>query len=459
MVESKRAELSQSDHGPKPSITRELVELAALFLAVGMADLFANTLAHNRTGPYVLFGLGFLLIACAALHRWWRHRPHPRAAPSRPAAEEVDEPATHGPPELRIWRVRTTVRDTPGRLAALSASLAAYRINIVSVQVSPVPDGVVDEFLLQAPAEVTAADIAAALEAGGGLDPRAERADVHDLVDVPTRMLMLAADAVSAGPELPGVLRALLGDCMISWEPAGGSRPTRDGSVDHSTEGVDGTVLRLLDPEGGRLVLERPSFPFTPAEFARAHAVLELDRRLAARLGAQRTALPLPSGAALSVRQGLRSDAERVLALHDRCSAASRRRRYLGGDPPTPSTLERLLSRRHGHALVVESPSGEVIALANLLWDGDVAEVALLVEDAWQGKGIGSALLRRLIDIAWAAGTESVYAVTSATNSQLIRMMRRVGAELDGIESGLACLTIRPQDTKSRPVAPAERPC
>ena len=39
-------------------MSRELVELAALFIATGVADLFVSTLAHNRVGPVVLFALG-----------------------------------------------------------------------------------------------------------------------------------------------------------------------------------------------------------------------------------------------------------------------------------------------------------------------------------------------------------------------------------------------------------------
>ena len=55
--------------------------------------------------------------------------------------------------------------------------------------------------------------------------------------------------------------------------------------------------------------------------------------------------------------------------------------------------------------------------LGHLLWDGEEAEVALLVQDGWQRRGVGGALLARLVDAARRARTESVYAVTRACNA------------------------------------------
>jgi len=46
---------------------------------------------------------------------------------------------------IKLWTVRATVDDVPGRLAILAASLARRAINILSVQVHLTPDGPVDE--------------------------------------------------------------------------------------------------------------------------------------------------------------------------------------------------------------------------------------------------------------------------------------------------------------------------
>ena len=41
-------------------------------------------------------------------------------------------------------------------------------------------------------------------------------------------------------------------------------------------DGVEGTTMRLNDPQGGVLILERATLAFTPAEFARARALRDL---------------------------------------------------------------------------------------------------------------------------------------------------------------------------------------
>jgi len=239
--------------GQRRKLGRELVEFAALFFAVGTADLFANTLAHR--GPVLLFGLGLLLVVAAVVHRGFVER---RGAPKPAAAARPRD----NPP---VWRVRATVPDSPGSLAALTASLSAHQINIASIQVCAVPSGAVDELMVEAPAEATAEQLRAAVRAGGGADVHAEPADRHDLVDVPTQVLAVAGRSLAGGSSLPEALRTLFG-CSVVAAPRGGS------------EGISGTTMRLRDPQDRMLALERPAFPFTSAEWARARAFVGLHR-------------------------------------------------------------------------------------------------------------------------------------------------------------------------------------
>jgi len=126
-----------------PGWHRELVELGALFLAVALADLFANTLAHRPLGPVVLISLGVSLLLSAALHRRCTHRPaHPPSLPRAPRRPSDAFGTSPGAAETRnLWRVRTAVRDNPGSLAALTASLASHGLNILAVQVHAVANG------------------------------------------------------------------------------------------------------------------------------------------------------------------------------------------------------------------------------------------------------------------------------------------------------------------------------
>ena len=73
---------------------------------------------------------------------------------------------------MKLWNIRATVDDVPGRLAILAASLARRAINILSVQVHLTPDGPVDELLVAASPVLSAADLAAAVVDGGARTPR-----------------------------------------------------------------------------------------------------------------------------------------------------------------------------------------------------------------------------------------------------------------------------------------------
>lgn len=365
------------------SWTRELVELAALFLAVAAADLFANSVAHVSSGVVVLAALAVLLLVSALLHHWIRHRPRPPRPPHAP-----EEPPVEIAPPAAMWRVRATVRDTPGSLAGLAAGLASRAVNILSVQVHPVADGVVDEFLVESRA--SAEEIAAAVRLGGGHDVTVTAADTHDLVDIPTRILSMVTQDVTGGIDLARSVRTLLGECDLRWDP--------DGTP---TDGPSGTTMRLRDPEGGVLTVSRQGPGFTPAEYARVRALLSLDDEFARWLRAQHSALLLASGEELTVRQASVADVPALLAMHFRCSRRTRRQRYLsGGGRPTAAELTRLVNRRHGRTLVVAHPGGDLVAMGNLMHDGPESGVALLVEDAWQRRGLESVLSRGLLAAA-----------------------------------------------------------
>ncbi|MFJ4848248.1 MULTISPECIES: GNAT family N-acetyltransferase [unclassified Streptomyces] len=431
---------------------RGTVGLAVLLVAVATADLIAGLAGltrHAAGGAVLLDTPAAALIATAGLHTWRArrrgHSPPPAGGTAatgtaEPGESSAADPARDPDPArsagTALWRMRTTVRDRPGSLAAVATALAARDVDILTLQTHPLTDGTVDEFLLRAPAELPAGELTRTADTAGGRDTWIERADAHDLVDTPTRMLTLATRTAMDAAELPLSLRQLLGRCTIRSTPSG--RPGGDIAEDALEE----TVMRLRDPAGGTITVERACLPFTPTEFARARALVELDDRLGARVPGHRAVLTLPEGNEITVRRAGPEDLAAARDLHRRCSPATLAHRYHGPVADVDRYLTHLLGPRFGRTLAVETVSGRVVALAHLLWDGDETEVALLVEDAWQRRGIGLELLRRLVAQAVEAGCESVYAVTRSTNTGMIAAMRRLDLPLDyQVEDGTLVIT------------------
>lgn len=414
-----------------------------------VTDAVAHLAGHGTAVPaMVLASVAALMVTAGLRSRWSRRHGHAPPADDTGARPPTGErPAGPGRTEREgggsaLWRMRTTVRDEPGSLAELCAALAERRIDILSLQTHPLAEGTVDEFLLRAPGELSGTELAGVVTAAGGARTWTERADAHDLVDAPTRVLGLATRTALDAAELPLALRQLLGRCTIRSLPAAAG----SGAVEAvPLEGaLEDTVLRLRAPEGGVISVERPHLPFTPAEFARARALVELDARLGPRIPRGRDVLTLAEGSDITVRRADTRDVPAAKAMHERCSARTLGLRYHGPVGDADRYLGHLLSPRFGRTLAAQTASGRIVGLGHLLWDGDETEVALLVEDAWQRRGIGGELLGRLVAMAAETGCESVYAVTQASNTGMVAAMRGLGLPLDyQIEEGTLVVTAR----------------
>ncbi|MFE5819008.1 GNAT family N-acetyltransferase [Streptomyces sp. NPDC056479] len=450
------SDVTRARHGrPVHHWRRNVVELAAVLSAVAVAEAVATLNGHGPGAPALLLTSAALLVATAGFHLW-RTRRQGHAPPTSDTGARPRSEAQTGPSdqprettatvseEGALWRMRTTVRDEPGSLAALCMALAELRVDILSLQTHPLAEGTVDEFLLRAPGGLAAADLARAVSAAGGDGTWIERADAHDLVDAPTRVLGLATRTALDAAELPLALRQLLGRCTIRSlpaVPAVGSRRPEPVPVEGALED---TVMRLRAPEGGVITVERPYLPFTPTEFARARALVELDARLGPRVPRGQDVLTLPKGNDITVHRADAGDLQAAKEMHERCSARTLGMRYHGPIGDADRYLNHLLSPRFGRTLAVRTASGRVVGLGHLLWDGDETEIALLVEDAWQRCGIGGELLRRLVAMAVEARCASVYAVTQASNTGMVAAMRGLGLPLDyQIEEGTLVITAR----------------
>ncbi|WP_433296503.1 GNAT family N-acetyltransferase [Actinoplanes sp. CA-030573] len=325
---------------------------------------------------------------------------------------------------MALWRIRATVDDRPGYLSVLTASLALKSVNILAVQVHTTEAGAVDDFLVDAPDALSESDLVTAIAKGRGRNAFVSRAEAEGLADQPTRALALAGRLVHEPDALGEALVALLDEAEVRWRPEPLTSPPGD----------DDTRMTLADPAGGSYEVLRARPAFTPAEHARARALAEVAGT-AVRHRQENITLLLPDGRELTLRTATPADAEAVVALHRRVSAASLRSRYLGGGAPAESRLRRLLEPAGGRTLLAETADGRVVAMANLLAEGDLGEIAVLIDDEWQRRGIGTALVRRLM--AWAAKGRfaALVAHTAADNVAMLRTLRRLGAgpaERDG---------------------------
>ncbi|WP_229404221.1 GNAT family N-acetyltransferase [Micromonospora sp. NBRC 110038] len=320
---------------------------------------------------------------------------------------------------MALWRIRATVDDRPGYLSVLTASLALRGVNILTVQVHTTEVGAVDDFLVDAPDTLDEAGLIAAVERGRGRDCWVARSEARGLADQPTRVLGLATRLVRDPDAAGEALRTLLGADEVTWRPA------------VVAGGIAGTMMVLPDPTGGSYELRRAAPSFTPAEYARAQALAELAAAVGRR-DADQVTLVLPDGAEAVVRAATAGDLTGVLELHGACSAGTLHRRYLGGAAlPAPARLGRLLEPAQGLTLVATATGSggaaePVVAMANLLVEGDEAEVALLVRDDWQRRGVGTALLRRLVRHAERAGLAGLVLHVQAENTPMLRTLRRL---------------------------------
>jgi RimJ/RimL family protein N-acetyltransferase len=140
----------------------------------------------------------------------------------------------------------------------------------------------------------------------------------------------------------------------------------------------------------------------------------------------------LPSG--LAIRTLVPSDREAVRTVFEQLSKESRYRRFLG---PKPVLSERELrylvdvDDRDHIGLVVETvASGRPVAvgrMVRLTAGGSEAELAVAVSDDWQGRGIGTRIVRELIERARSLEIGRIHVETLASNDAMMRVLRRHG--------------------------------
>lgn len=153
----------------------------------------------------------------------------------------------------------------------------------------------------------------------------------------------------------------------------------------------------------------------------------------------------LPDGAPVLIRP-IRPDDKRLLTDGlRRLSDESVHRRFLTPKRSFSRTELRYLTEVDGRdhvALVAEYPAEPVrrlIAVARFVRlhdDPDAAEVAIVVADDWQRRGLGSLLAARLAEEARRAGIRRFTATMAAGNGPAHRLMEKLTTHLEQRHAG-----------------------
>ncbi len=165
--------------------------------------------------------------------------------------------------------------------------------------------------------------------------------------------------------------------------------------------------------------------------------------------GAEYTVL-LRDGSAIHVRPIRPADELSLLAFFRGLSERSRAQRFFV--PPSDSLLakfavwETQIDPAHRFGLVTLVGDNIVGHASYVVVSGDRAEVAMAVADAYQGRGIGTMLLRRLAEIASANGIDFFEADMLAENDKMFEAFRESFSLEGRIEAGVRhiCFSTKP---------------
>ena len=153
-----------------------------------------------------------------------------------------------------LWRVRTTLPDRPGALAALAAACGAAGVNILGLQIFPGVESVTDELVLQTPDDWSEAEIDGLLTGAGAHSVSAGPCTEAALTDQPTRYVEAARTILARPASFPDMVARLF---------------DAEAGADHAQDVMDVAV-------GEVQVQVSRTAPFTATEHARAAAIAAL---------------------------------------------------------------------------------------------------------------------------------------------------------------------------------------
>ena len=143
--------------------------------------------------------------------------------------------------------------------------------------------------------------------------------------------------------------------------------------------------------------------------------------------------ITLRDGSVVSIRPILPDDATRLQEFHGRLSLDTAYQRFFAIVTRLPPDWARILATvdyRRRLALVVEASAGsgsELIAVGryDAIGEPDTAEVAFVVQDSWQNRGLGTILFEEILRAAAARSYRRFRAFVLADNQRMLDLITR----------------------------------
>jgi GNAT superfamily N-acetyltransferase len=170
---------------------------------------------------------------------------------------------------------------------------------------------------------------------------------------------------------------------------------------------------------------------------------MEIDREVGMDTRERGNRVVLRDGSEVIIDQVHRTDAQLLVDAFDRLSEETRRLRFLTPKPRLTDEEVQYFSHvdHHDHEALgaMDPASGRGVGLARYIreaGDPEVAEIAVTVADEWQGRGLGTELLNRILERAHAEGIRRFSALLEADNDTMLQLLHQIGGELRETERG-----------------------
>ena len=165
----------------------------------------------------------------------------------------------------------------------------------------------------------------------------------------------------------------------------------------------------------------------------------------------------LRDGRRVQLRPIRRQDADLLVDLHQMLSPETRYLRFLSPKPRLPRKAAQYFADVDFHtrfAIVAIAAADGVDCIVavgrfDLAPDEAVAESALVVRDDYQGVGLGTTLLGRLLDLARARGVRRLTGHVLAENHRMLELLRAHGVSAGVPEAGVVQFGIPVDDPPS----------